>query len=104
MLKHLNRHFKFVSLLMALMAPSIGHTETLDSANTAWLITATALVLFMTIPGLSAGGFDSSPGTSRVPRQTEISIGVTPVYSRNELRQFGLDTLASGAGSSKGFI
>jgi len=53
MLKHLNRHFKFVSLLMALMAPSIGHTETLDSANTAWLITATALVLFMTIPGLS---------------------------------------------------
>jgi len=53
MLKHLNRHFKFASLLMALMAPSIGHTETLDSANTAWLITATALVLFMTIPGLS---------------------------------------------------
>jgi len=53
MLKHLSRHFKFVSLLMALMAPSIGHTETLDSANTAWLITATALVLFMTIPGLS---------------------------------------------------
>ena len=27
--------------------------ETLDSGNTAWMLTATALVLFMTIPGLS---------------------------------------------------
>lgn len=53
MLKHLNRHFSPASLLLALMAPSIGHTETLDGANTAWIITATALVLFMTLPGLS---------------------------------------------------
>ena len=67
-------------------------------------VTLPSEVDYMTIPGLSAGGFDSSPGTTRVPRQTEISIGVTPVYSRNELRQFGLDTLASGAGSSRGFI
>jgi len=67
-------------------------------------ITLPAEVDYMAIPGLSAGGFDSSPGTTRVPRQTEISVGVTPVYSRNQLREFGLDTLASGAGSSKGFI
>jgi|TARA_B110000503_G_scaffold35949_1_gene58851 ammonium transporter, Amt family len=53
MLKYLNRRFSFASLLLALMAPSIGYTETLDSANTAWIITATALVLFMTLPGLS---------------------------------------------------
>ena len=28
--------------------------STLDSGNTAWMITATALVLFMTLPGLGA--------------------------------------------------
>ncbi|WP_438958218.1 ammonium transporter [Porticoccus sp.] len=31
----------------------MGHTETVNGANTAWILTATALVLFMTIPGLS---------------------------------------------------
>ncbi|MBT8428930.1 MAG: ammonia channel protein, partial [Gammaproteobacteria bacterium] len=37
------------------LAPSIALAEeaTLDSGDTAWMITATALVLFMTIPGLS---------------------------------------------------
>ncbi|MEH6468035.1 MAG: ammonium transporter [Porticoccus sp.] len=35
------------------MLPTLGHAEGLDGANTAWIITATALVLFMTIPGLS---------------------------------------------------
>ena len=36
-------------------------------------------------------------GTNRVPRQTEISIGLTPVYSRAQLRQLGVDALASGS-------
>nr|WP_235189920.1 ammonium transporter [Porticoccus hydrocarbonoclasticus] len=31
----------------------MGHTEAVNGANTAWILTATALVLFMTIPGLS---------------------------------------------------
>lgn len=37
------------------LVPSIALAEdaTLDSGDTAWMITATALVLFMTIPGLS---------------------------------------------------
>ncbi|MDX2464424.1 MAG: ammonium transporter [Porticoccus sp.] len=35
------------------MLPSMGHADDLNGANTAWIITATALVLFMTIPGLS---------------------------------------------------
>lgn len=46
---------KLLSLLLPLM-PSIAMAEeaaTLDSGNTAWIITACALVLFMTIPGLS---------------------------------------------------
>ena len=30
-----------------------GFAEGLDSGDTAWILTSTALVLFMTIPGLS---------------------------------------------------
>ncbi len=41
-------------LLTPLLAlPTSGHADTLSSADTAWMLTATALVLFMTIPGLS---------------------------------------------------
>jgi len=39
------------SLLFA--SQSVLAAETLNSANTAWILTSTALVLFMTIPGLS---------------------------------------------------
>ncbi len=48
--------FKAVSwmaLVAGLLAPSMALADTLDGANTAWMITATALVLFMTLPGLS---------------------------------------------------
>jgi Amt family ammonium transporter len=38
---------------MILAVPAVAHADTLDSGDTAWMITATALVLFMTIPGLS---------------------------------------------------
>ena len=34
-------------------APAVGFADELNSGDTAWMITATALVLFMTIPGLS---------------------------------------------------
>jgi ammonium transporter, Amt family len=53
MLKCLNRRAAFHALLLGLMLPTLGHADGLDGANTAWIITATALVLFMTIPGLS---------------------------------------------------
>jgi len=43
------------SLLIALISafPSMVFAEGLDKGDTAWMLTATALVLFMTIPGLS---------------------------------------------------
>jgi len=42
------------SLLFALVAlPSIAFADELNGADTAWILTATALVLFMTLPGLS---------------------------------------------------
>ena len=53
MLKRLNRNLTAHALLLGLMLPTLGHAEGLNGANTAWIITATALVLFMTIPGLS---------------------------------------------------
>lgn len=39
--------------LAALLLPSIALADDLNGANTAWILTATALVLFMTLPGLS---------------------------------------------------
>ena len=42
-------------LIIALLTPSLSFAQggEIDGANTAWILTATALVLFMTIPGLS---------------------------------------------------
>ncbi len=46
-----NSRFAFLLACLALPAPL--WADTLDSGDTAWLLTSTALVLFMTIPGLS---------------------------------------------------
>ena len=43
---------KLLSVL-ALLAPSVAMADDLSAGDTAWMLTATALVLFMTIPGLS---------------------------------------------------
>ena len=43
-----------VFLALAILAlPSLAQADQLSSGDTAWMLTATALVLFMTIPGLS---------------------------------------------------
>ncbi|GAB1259749.1 ammonium transporter [Aurantivibrio plasticivorans] len=39
--------------LLALLIPTTALADTLDTGNTAWILTSTALVLFMTLPGLS---------------------------------------------------
>ena len=39
--------------LLLLAVPGIAAAQELDSGDTAWMLTSTALVLFMTIPGLS---------------------------------------------------
>ncbi len=36
-----------------LLAPSLASAQDINGANTAWILTSTALVLFMTLPGLS---------------------------------------------------
>ena len=46
---------RYVALLVGLlgMLPSLALADELSAGDTAWMLTATALVLFMTIPGLS---------------------------------------------------
>ena len=41
----------FTAVFLSLLSPSLLATE-LNAANTAWILTSTALVLFMTLPGL----------------------------------------------------
>ena len=44
---------RFMALLVAL-SPGVAMAEdTLNAANTGWILTSTALVLFMTLPGLA---------------------------------------------------
>nr|MBS0020305.1 ammonium transporter [Gammaproteobacteria bacterium] len=55
-MRYLNSHSasKLSFLLAALCSPTLAMAQdTLNSGDTAWMLTATALVLFMTIPGLS---------------------------------------------------
>lgn len=48
------RHFGSTGIALALLlAPAAAMAEELNAANTGWILTATALVLFMTLPGLS---------------------------------------------------
>ncbi|MDM8547150.1 ammonium transporter [Candidatus Venteria ishoeyi] len=44
--------YLFISSLFLAM-PTLAFAEEMNAANTAWILTSTALVLFMTIPGLS---------------------------------------------------
>ncbi|MEN8106745.1 MAG: ammonium transporter [Pseudomonadota bacterium] len=47
-------NFKGVTAgLVCLLLPSLGLADELNGADTAWILTSTALVLFMTIPGLA---------------------------------------------------
>ncbi len=39
--------------VLALLMPVLANADTLDTGDTAWILTSTALVLFMTLPGLA---------------------------------------------------
>ena len=52
----MSRHFKIAGLILAAAAlPSLAFAQdaTINSGDTAWILTATALVLFMSLPGLA---------------------------------------------------
>ena len=45
--------YKYTLIALFICLPSLGLADELSGANTSWILTSTALVLFMTIPGLS---------------------------------------------------
>jgi Amt family ammonium transporter len=49
------KNFRMLLLAAAVVSvvPSLAQAQTVDSGDTAWIMTATALVLFMTLPGLA---------------------------------------------------
>lgn len=49
----IKNNFKHTSIFFLLFLPELCLGAELNQANTAWILTSTALVLFMTIPGLS---------------------------------------------------
>ncbi|MEE3172537.1 MAG: ammonia channel protein, partial [Pseudomonadota bacterium] len=44
---------KYLTTLALLLLPSLASGQDLSGADTGWVLTSTALVLFMTLPGLS---------------------------------------------------
>ena len=50
-MNHINKKNTLLSILLLL--PALANADDLNGANTSWILTSTALVLFMTIPGLS---------------------------------------------------
>jgi len=52
-MNHKNNYNKNYLLWALLLTPGLVSAAELNQANTAWILTSTALVLFMTIPGLS---------------------------------------------------
>ncbi len=73
-----------LSLFLALIAaPTTGFADEINSANTAWIMTSTALVLFMTVPGLSLfyGGLVRSKNVLSVLMQCfAITCGASVVW------------------------
>jgi ammonium transporter, Amt family len=45
--------YVLAAAMVSLLLPMVAQADTLDSGDTAWILTSTALVLFMTLPGLA---------------------------------------------------
>ena len=71
---------KLFLLAASMLAPSLALAEdTLNGANTAWILTSTALVLFMTLPGLALfyGGLVRSKNVLSVLMQCFAIAGIS---------------------------
>jgi Amt family ammonium transporter len=69
-----------IGLALAII-PTLGWSEELNQANTAWILTSTALVLFMTIPGLALfyGGLVRSKNVLTILMQCFTITGVASI-------------------------
>ena len=76
-------HFKILSasLMMFITLPVFAEEASLDSGNSAWILTSTALVLFMTLPGLAMfyGGLVRSKNVLSILMQCFAIAGISSV-------------------------
>ncbi|HEY5665830.1 MAG TPA: ammonia channel protein, partial [Gammaproteobacteria bacterium] len=91
------------------MLPSLAHAQSVDTGDTAWLMTATALVLFMTLPGLALfyGGLVRSKNVLSVLMQCfAICCAITLVWLIVGYSMAFSDTAFSGfvGGFSNAFL
>ena len=91
-----------IMLFGLLCGPLTGYADELNGANTAWILTATALVLFMTIPGLSlfyAGLVRSKNVLSVVMQCFAITCGASVLWMA-----FGYSLAFGNGGELNAFI
>ncbi len=75
-------NMKMMAALLALFAiPQLGMTAEVDTGDTAWILTSTALVLFMTLPGLALfyGGLTRSRNVLSVLMQCFVIAGISSI-------------------------
>lgn len=96
------RKFAGLGALLSLISPGIAMAQeaTLDSGDTAWMLTATALVLFMTIPGLALfyGGMVRSKNILSVMMQCFAITGLISILWMVYGYSLAFDTTGMEAG------
>lgn len=96
------RRFAGLGALLSLLSPGLAMAQeaTLDSGDTAWMLTATALVLFMTIPGLALfyGGMVRSKNILSVMMQCFAITGLMSIIWMVYGYSLAFDTTGMEAG------
>ena len=96
------RKFAGLGALLSLISPGIAMAQeaTLDSGDTAWMLTATVLVLFMTIPGLALfyGGMVRSKNILSVMMQCFAITGLMSILWMVYGYSLAFDTAGMEAG------
>ncbi|EIK54797.1 ammonium transporter [Stutzerimonas stutzeri TS44] len=96
------RKFAGLGALLPLLSPGLALAQetTLDSGDTAWMLTATALVLFMTIPGLALfyGGMVRSKNILSVMMQCFAITGLMSILWMVYGYSLAFDTTGMEAG------
>lgn len=84
---------RLAALCGALVAPSLAHADTYSAGDTAWMLTSSALVLFMLLPGLSL--FYAGLVRTKNVLLKLINL-VLPLRADQETEQQGLDIVQHG--------